>query len=541
MPHLLISTNFPRCSGTSIHRDNKGPDSGMSLLPSFGGAVFRNEETEEIGQHELSRIIDSGDSVQSMRSSNASPVPSGGMHIKGGIGRPPGLGGIAMPSPIGKPGHSYASSASTAQNLTLTPTSSLDGGDLYTRQSSPFHGDGPSLSSDYSRRVVDDSEMLPGFTNIGSFDEEDCEHDGLLGLQALRDRAHSSPGPMVPYSSSPPIRFDDGRPLRPRAVSRDNGRSQSVASRPPLSGSSGLSPHTTDHKSYFPSSGNRSRDHSPTPPGIISRPGMPQYEVPPDRLYDPSRRRSIGSDSGRDFVQLPYGDRNQPSIDQLAHKFGQLGSQPQMGHASSYSSNQHQHSFQRHQRASSLPGPMRGFGVPPDPYLEEMSHGSLRRGSDYGIGLPSNIYPGSDNDYADPRYHTSHYGQDQLGRSHIASQRRTSHQSVAGTNPAFYGPNHNLHRRESLDFVPGHNRYPDGVPIVASNEEMRMFMASEDRNSYRHLMSPAQSPLHAHYGGGHTRHPSDMGGSTLSSSPASSSSGMVSPCANERRLETVLV
>ena len=131
--------------------------SGMSLMPSFGGTDFRTGETDDSsGQQDTGRIVDSSDSVNSMMSSNASPDFSG---FKAGIHRPPGLG-YAVPSPIGKQGHSYTSSVSTAQNLTLTPTSSLDGGEIYRGQTSPFHGDGPSLSS---------TEMPPGFSSLGSF------------------------------------------------------------------------------------------------------------------------------------------------------------------------------------------------------------------------------------------------------------------------------------------------------------------------------------------------------------------------------------
>lgn len=494
--------------------------SGMSLMPSFGGTDFRTGDTEE-----GSRIVDSSDSVHSMRSSNGSPIPSTGMHLKVGISRPPGLGGIAVPSPFGKPGHSYTSSTSTAQNLTLTPTSSLDGGDIYVRQSSPFHGDGPSImSSDYSRGRVDDNEIPPGFGSLASsFDTEDGEHDGLLGLQALRDRALSSPGPMVHYSSSPPVRgqpgYDDGRPMRPRAVSRDNGRSQSNAShasRPPLSGGSGLSPHTTESKSYFPGTGSRSRDHSPTPPGVISRPG--NYQNDP-AVYDPSRRRSLGpAEGGREYIQPLYNDRN--SVDHLAHKFGQMGGQPQMVSGSQPPSfRQGQHGFQRHQRASSLPGPMRAAGGQDEPYHEEIVHNATRRGSDYGVGMSSGAYHPPDNDYSDPRY--NQYGQDPMMRPQMIAQRRTSLQTIPGSNPGFYVQSHNIHRRESLDFVPGHNRYPDGVPVVASNEEMRMYMNADDRNPYRNdrMVSPGHSPLHAHYSSGHH--------SSLSSSPASMNSGSV--------------
>jgi hypothetical protein len=475
--------------------------SGMSLMPSFDGTGFRNGEMDDNGHQDTSRIVDSGDSVHSMRSSTASPEING---LKGGINRPPGLG-VAVPSPIGKPGHSYTSSVSTAQNLTLTPTSSLDGGEIYRGQSSPFHGDGPSLSS---------TEMPPGFSTMGSYDEEDGEHDGLLGLQALRDRANSAPGP--PYSSSPlgqVAAFDDGRTMRPRTVSRDNGRSQSAASRPPLSGNPGSSPHTAEGKSYFAGAGTRSRDHSPTPPGVISRPGIPNIELPDNRLYDPSLRRSIGSDSGQHYNQPSYVDRNQPPMDQLARQLGNthMGNpQQNLAHG--------QRGYQRHQRATSMPEPMRSV-APQDHYQEEMARTASRRGSDYGVGMSSNMYPGSDGGYPDP--HPSQYGQEQ-GRPQVMNQRRSSLQSVPG--PGYYGQTPNVHRRESLDFVPGHNRYPDGVPVVASNEEMRMYMPADDRGSYRNdRMVP---PGHVHYGGSHhSRHRSDMGASTLSSSPASLSSG----------------
>ena len=441
---------------------------GTSLIYSFA------EDMDDT----VSSIINSGDSVQSFRSSASSPGPGG---LKVGMNRPPGLG-VSMPSPIGKPGHSHTSSVSTAQNLTLTPTSSLDGAELsYVRQSSPFYGDGRSLTSD-----------PPGF---GSFDDEDGDHDGLLGLQALpRDRALSHPGPIASYASSPTIR-DDGRPMRPRTVSRDSGRSQSAASRPPLSGSAGMSPQFTESKTFYAGSGNRSRDHSPAPPaGIISRPGN-SFEP----VFDP-RRRSIGSENSRDYV---------PSVDQLTNQFGQLGYQPGFLQVQ-------QQSY--HQRASSMPGPMRVEVGSPDHYRDEMSqHTATRRGSDYGKG----IYLSSE--YSDYRYdgQVAHYEHDHLGRTQLPSQRRSSMHNIPGINTDFYGHTSSMHRRESLDFVPGHNRYPDGVPVVASTHDMRTFM-NDDR--YR-------SDRGGSFGGGHHRTPSsDMGSSTLSSSPASlSSTGMVRP------------
>jgi hypothetical protein len=434
---------------------------GTSLIYSFAADMDDN----------VSSIINSGDSVHSFRSSESSPGQGG---FKAGMSRPPGLG-ISMPSPIGKPGHSYGSSASTAQNLTLTPTSSLDGAEFsYARQSSPFYGDGPSLTSD-----------PPGF---GSFDDDDGDHDGLLGLQALpRDRAHSHPGPLGPYGSSPTVR-DDGRPImRPPPVSRD-GRSQSAASRPPLSG---MSPQFSESKNFYSSAGNRSSDHSPAPPaGIISRPGNSLEPV-----FD-GRRGSIGSDSGRDYASR---------IDLLTNQFGQLGNQPGFLQGQ-------QHVY--HQRAASMPGPMRGEEGSHDHYQDKILQQHVaRRGSDYGSGM----YISSE--YSDIQYQNqgARYDQDQVSRAQILTQRRSSLHNIQGSSNDVYGTT--AHRRESLDFVPGHNRYPDGVPVVASSQEMRLYM-NDDR--YRSDRGPV-------YGGNHHRNPSsDMGSSALSSSPASlNSAGLV--------------
>ena len=276
----------------------------MSLLPSFGSGASdmqsHFEDAASNSQHSQRRNFDSGESVHSQRSSTASPlnnsISSGQGSYKQGISRPPGMG-LTVPSPIGKPGQTYSSSASTAQTMTLTPTSSLDGGSEpygMGRQSSPFHGDGPSMSSDYSRRGREEgAELPPGFANSlgSSFDTEDSDyHDGLHGLSALRDRSHSAPGPMnfPSYSSSPPVvrnkigsfpedlrNNPDQR--RPRAVSRDGGRPQQ-SSRPPLSGSSALSPHGEINSLHadrnlagvsMPFGNNRSRDPSPTKGGSV--------------------------------------------------------------------------------------------------------------------------------------------------------------------------------------------------------------------------------------------------------------------------------
>jgi hypothetical protein len=617
----LTSFSFSSSSLVAARSSNVGPRnkglelgmSGMSLMPSFGGSDIMSpiDDSGSGSHHDHRRVVDSGDSVQSQRSSNASPLPNGfssGQAPSKGISRPPGLG-ISIPSPLGKPGHFYNSSASTAQNLTLTPTSSSDGGsDLYSigRQSSPFHGDGPSMSSDYSRRGKDESELPPGISNLGgSFDKEDGEHDGLLGLQALRDRAHTSPGPInvAAYSSSPLVRGIIPDQHRPRAVSRDGGRVQGA--RPPRSG---LSPHATEHKSFqgdrgvggvgMPLSNSRSRDPSPPPnysqesialPGVISRPGFNPYAGD----FDPSHRRSISTDTGREYVHNSYGnnqvDRGQHSIDQLSHKFGQLPSlnshvnHQRMHIQQSLPPGQHplppgqpygQQSLPRHQRSVSQPGPMRVSSVQVDHYHDEVQHS---RGSDYGVGMASNrLPPGMDNDYSDMRYnshnsqqqhgHHARSGNDQYGQGRsnsmqhgsagydggpaVHTQRRSSLHALPSTGSGYYGQN--MQRRESLDFVPGHYRYPEGVPVVASNEEMRIFTNSDNErgggNNYPHqrherLVSPAHSPLHPIYGGHHSRHPSDAGSSAMSSSPMSmGSSGVVSayfcPKMNQTRMES---
>eukprot|EP00934_Nitzschia_sp_Nitz4_P000177 Nitzschia sp. Nitz4//scaffold46_size129759//35068//37423//NITZ4_003492-RA/size129759-augustus-gene-0.18-mRNA-1//-1//CDS//3329552568//177//frame0 len=457
--------------------------SGMSLLHSFGSDQLKSN-SEGKDNIDSRRAGSSGDSVQSTDSG------FGGVSGKGSISRPPGLG-ISVPSPIGKLGHSYTSSASTAQNLTLTPTSSLDGGELYGRQASPFQGDGPSMSSDYNNRYgSDESELPPGIADFGGFDGDDGEHDGLLGLQALRNRAQSVPG-LGQSSNSPSQRqyggFDDGRNggARPRAVSRDNGRTQSLNNtRPPLSGGLSQSPHTGgEHKTFQPnfSSGNRSRDHSPTPTGVISRPG--NVFDPPERLYGDVSRNN------REYGQGQYGDRNQSAIDQMTQQFGHMG-----GFSQGQNQNMRhgQHGFQRQQRSSSLPGPI--HGIQPDFGDEPLYQPpTTRRGSDFGIGMTSRLHTNSE-DFGEPRYGSPQYsyGQDMAPPT---TQRRSSLQGIPGA-PGFYGQSHghNVHRRESLDFVPGHNRYPDGVPVVASNEEMRMY------GGQGRMSSSSQSPLHSQYG-----------------------------------------
>ena len=123
----------------------------------------------------------------------------------------------------------------------------------------------------------------------------------------------------------------------------------------------------------------------------------------------------------------------------------------------------------------------------------------------------------------------------------IRSQRRSSLQAIPGE---FDGPPlHHVQRRASLQTPNSNSLYgqqsrygAESGPIVASSEEMRMFSGSDgERTGYpRHerMVTPAHSPLHTNYGGhsSHSRHPSDMGSSTMSSSPMSLGSGGVVSC-----------
>jgi hypothetical protein len=456
--------------------------SGMSLFSSVGnGSVdfsgspdAPSELTEEMNSHMEQRkhIIDSSDSVHSQRSntSTASPLPAIVMNRSHGV-----------PLPILRPGHSKGSSISTSQSLTLTPTSSLDGG-------SDLH--------DYSRRGREEHDLPSRITTTVG--------DGFDGVYGNRDRANTAPGPLT-YPTSDGVMHSS---YRPRSVSRDFGNGHSSSSRPPLAGSS-YNQDSSDLRA----------------PGIISRPG---YGQP---MSDHTLQRPTSTDTGREnLMSSSYPGQHAADHQHLSHKFGSLrtlGSDltEQRG------LNPNQPSFQplsRHQRSLSTPGPDYGHH-----HQEDLSH---RQGGDYGSSMPRH------NDYG-MASQDSTYGNFSMGASDGVSRtdlhRRSSLQTLPSSGgPGFYGQNHsnNLHRMESLDFVPGHTRYPDSAPVIASGDEMRIFMNSDYErvgpNSFpRHerMVSPGPSPLHQHYGV-HSRNHNE----SLSSSPMSlGSNGVVSEWAME--------
>jgi hypothetical protein len=506
-------------------------------------------------------LASSGDSVHSHHST-ASHGGGGGFFGGGGnssvagsvgsapatLSRPPGLA-INLQPPIshvtggnnhhhhhhhhqGHTKNSASTSSSTAQTAILTPTSSLDGGasaDLYgmnTSRQSVVHS--PVNSS------VSAADHLPGFAGLGSFDtEDDRSHDGLLGLQALRDRAHSSPGPVLSsspisaannsYSTSP--RTIGVPPARPRTVSKDSGRGvSSGSSRPPLAGGSALSPPSIAIGGDFGGSigVNRSRDASPPPPaGVISRPPEQQAFSPyadsggntgGDRGFDSSLRRAL-SDAGSDYNRNSTGgDAHFAPPHHTRGLSGGPGLPPSLQGGPGV--------FQRHNRSQSQPGPR----MPTPEYYGNIpahgDHGGVpgfpRRGSDYGSGYQHG--GGGADEYGGGN--EGGYG----GHGGVSDSTYPRSMSMQHSNNIYSDPNFhdNHHRRGSTGYYGGrrdrdlNSSYEDhGGRKFGNNNYPR-----QDR-----LISPAHSPHHSSYGG-HSRQSSDMGSSALTSSPMSLSSGV---------------
>ncbi|CAB9517051.1 PSP1 domain protein [Seminavis robusta] len=460
--------------------------SGMSLMsnynnnggpPGMSASTVSTTSADDAGRHAHDSSIDHSAAGSFKGSTPSSPSPEVIGHLDNTkLSRPPGLG-VASPV-VGGAGHSKNSSA-TSPMLTLTPNSSVDGNsDMYSlgggRQQSPFQGDqGPTMPflRNDGRRNDENGDYNAALSNFGSFDLAENDNDGLLGLDALRDRSYSSPGPMArSFESAPSLRGglppprdagSEGR--RRRGVSRDNSGRSAGSARPPLASvNSSQSPRAGDLVPSggdlslgglvvpFPhgvGNGRRSGDPSPTRPtqdpdyrgfGTIghaefsgaakeweptnrrrsiagpvseslSRPEYGRYnDERPQHQYEPSRRRSIGTESGREFYHqqqqqqqqhhhsshgnhndhgLGYGhsEHGQTLSDHsVAHKFGSL---PSLG---SHMQQQKQRMPQSHQqpynpmmipqpkhtRSLSQPGPSRNG---PSPDHMGMEGGSVGR------------------------------------------------------------------------------------------------------------------------------------------------------------------
>jgi len=525
---------------SSVEQDpTAGGSSGLEI-----GMAGMNFESSNISNNNTntsrSPIPNSGDSVHSFlsvgtaASNQGDSFPAGAS--SGNNNRPPGLiAGLLVP-PIGKPGHTKsASNSSTAHTATLTPTSSIDGGaphDLYAVGGRQTHS--PSAS-----------EHLPGIHNLGSFDTDDGTHDGLLGLQALRERAGSSTGPTISstgggnssFSSSTrefvPACVQRGvipsQQTRPRTITKDNSsRSVTRSSRPPLAGGSALSPHTVDGFG-FSTPGSRSREASPPPnAGVISRPES-QYSSSygsggGSESFDIPLRRALSNESlGTTDHSNSYGSHHREGSNDshLNSSFSQpqLNIQQRVGGSGGNGPSLHgQGLFQSHHSTQSQPGPPRSLAGP-DYYHE----------ANYEAGfIPhrANIPPSNAEADYNMQQHQQQQQHDMRQSSHGGGQsqyqpgprhgRSMSMQHSPYTDEGqdmgygvqrrgSLGGHHDGQIQQPRDFVGG----AGGGGGRLYNERERVGNPNYHRQAERYG-SPANSTMHSSYGSSHSRHPSDM-------------------------------
>jgi len=462
---------------------------GMSLLSSNSGSINKNIKSR-------SPVPNSGDSVQSIHSTGtAGSILNDSLASGSNMNKPPGLAGLSVP-PIGKPGHAKTSSnSSTAHTATLTPTSSVDGtSDLYAGSG----GRGQSSPS---------SADLPGIQNLPSF-EDDGAPDGLMGLQALRERTQSSPGPSsknnslanAGYTSSPREFSANARGFvpqsqqqgRPRLISKDGIRSVSGSSRPPLAGG----PANAIDGMGFQSSGNRSRDASPPPnAGVISRPDS-QFS------FESSLHRALSSDAVGAYSR--YGGHGQGGqiSDNLNSTFG-LSNQRITGLHGQGGLYQNHHNPQSQPSLRSLSGP--------DYYHE--------------ANLEAGFIPhraNAESDYSMQQhelgYHHGHQQQYQRGPHRRSMSMQHNSPYSDGDSSGMYG----MHQRQSSlgrHDGPMQRRKSDFGVSGSVGENTIYERERLGNNSYHRqerLVSPAHSPMHSSYGS-HNRHPSDLSGASTAS------------------------
>jgi len=454
------------------------------------------DDREDLSSHAVSS---NRDQLSLKGSAPTSPHSDKQQNVSKGFGRPPGLGAPSLPSPIAKPGHSKNSSA-TSPLLTLTPNSSVDGNsDWHSsgRQASPFHGEAPSMPflNAEPRRGADDASAEAA--SFGSFDLAENDNDGLLGLEALRDRAQSSPGPIVTsFSNSPPIRGH---------FAAHESSQQRTRDRPPLSQSSYEgSSHHGDRSVGERSVGERSVGSMGNPfsrePnnmsmessdsrlgfGAIARPELRQSASE----FDPSRRRA----SSQDNFQAQYMAQQQQAnvmFDQqsFSHKFGTLPSlsthiqqqrMPQTLHESFGDLHK-----PRHVRSVSQPVPP---GVPADArFIGGATHQvhTVQGETGYAMRQPGGSRHASMSQPVLSAYESQY------------AQKRVSMPNLSGA-PA-YANHPQLQRRDALEFHVSPGSQSSGS-VMANAEEMRGFGPSA---------SPGQSPHQVHYISSHSRQASD--------------------------------
>jgi len=476
-----------------------------------------------------SPIPNSGDSVHSIHSNGtAASNQADGFASGGNMNRPPGLAGLSVP-PFGKPGHAKSSSnSSTAHTATLTPTSSVDGGasnDAYVGigvrgQSSPSSGD-----------------HLPGISNLGSFETDDGAHDGLMGLQALRERAQSSPG-NIPvnsassgsnssYATSPREFSANARGFvpqslqqtRPRLMSKDSARSIiSGSSRPPLAGGSGIAPHTSEGMG-FQSTGNRSRDASPPPnAGVISRPDSQFLSVyggggNVNDSFDSSLRRalsneSVGAVSTGDYANYSGNRQGGQGTDHLSSSFGQTSLNNQQRGVQAYVPGLHGQGGLYPSHSQSQPA-LRSLSGPDYYHEANYEAGFIPQRANAGLEADySTMQQHPDLGYHNPGQHQQHYPPQGPHRRSVSMQHSSMPYNENDNSQGVYGMHH---RRPSHDGQTMQRRNSD----FSSGRE-RERLGNTNYHRQEHLVSPAHSPMHSSYGS-HNRHPSDLSGASTAS------------------------
>lgn len=504
--------------------------------------------------------------------------------------KPPGLGAATLPSPIGKSGSANNSVDGSAEYINLgrqhntlfgdtgsSNNSASDAGPSLNRVGSPW-GDAfpqpPQLVQHSSDGNASWNAGM-GLQGPGSFDHEDIDHDdGLHGLGALRERAQSSPGPVVyhkgqgSFASSPPVSTDmfgyqnaqsplhsegdnssanrnyPADPRRSRAVSKSS-------SRPPLRGG-GLSmqQNYNDNNLSFGSTGgdrNFNGQMAGLPPGHHNEGGsMNDLGSQPRHLTgdigNRGRSLSLGTlhhhhqDSRGEFRM--HSSQNYMSQSQIDHSHTQkFGSLPNLGvhvqHQRLPSSGRSQHPQmqqpQGHVRSYSNPGLSQHILPAHD---ESLSYGrSLDHNSTYR-GEGESIHSGSALS-GDMRY----IQQTNLSRSVSAGANLThgpgmmqgrssvSHPSLASGFE--YGDSHSIHRRHTVhishDRQMAHSMHSElqrrdrvALEFMDRQPSNTQVIATHEELKMYGIHPPGSARGPGHGGGGvHNRAHSD-GGATLS-------------------------
>ncbi|KAL7580976.1 hypothetical protein ACA910_005790 [Epithemia clementina (nom. ined.)] len=488
-----MTANEPATITWTSDRESSGPRmdaasleigmAGMSLVSGLQDSRPSRKETGSTCMSSTPPDDDTNGGSRSQRNTTAANLdpPSPGSNsntapTRSYVSRPPGMG-PHVPSPIGKPGHAKTSSNTTATTsplLTLTPNSSVDGNSEWpVRQPSPEEVPSiPFLSSEH-RRFSGDTGGDTG--SMGSYEHDEPDNDGLLGLGALRERTYST-GSSVSgrFSCSPPVarghlpahemeRRRDRPPLShsySEGVSNQGDRN----SRDRNTGSTSASMHSQQNSGF--------ESGDPRGFGAIARPELRQSTSD----YDPS---FPGSGNMEGFMIHPNGS----AVFEQGHypqKYGPLSS-----------AGTHVQQQQRGFLALDLSKPRHGRPVPqhshnaPSNMSMDPRAYSPQQFSVMARGINGSAYPTGHGSFETP--------------AQYSSQKRNSLPNFSSNAPAYSHLQHpGLERRDALDFMTTHHN--------VMTDEMRLMGNPA-------MVSPGHSPHQIHY----ARHQSDASSTMMSS------------------------